>query len=29
MTQPEFQKYFEADVRETEALAKAAGIEKQ
>ena len=29
MSQPEFQKYFEADVRETEALAKAAGIEKQ
>jgi tripartite-type tricarboxylate transporter receptor subunit TctC len=29
MSQPEFQKYFEADVRETDALAKAAGIEKQ
>ena len=29
MTQPEFQKYFEADVRETDALAKAAGIERQ
>jgi len=29
MSQPEFQKYFEADVKDTEALAKAAGIEKQ
>ena len=29
MSQQEFQKYFEADVRDTEALAKAAGIEKQ
>jgi tripartite-type tricarboxylate transporter receptor subunit TctC len=29
MSQPEFQKYFEADVRDTDALAKAAGIEKQ
>ena len=29
MSQPEFQKYFEADVRETDELAKAAGIEKQ
>jgi tripartite-type tricarboxylate transporter receptor subunit TctC len=29
MTQPEFQKYFEADVRDTDALAKAAGIERQ
>ena len=29
MSQPEFQKYFEADVRETETLAKAAKIEKQ
>ena len=29
MTSAEFQKYFEADVRDTDALAKAAGIEKQ
>jgi len=29
MTQPEFQKYFEADVLGTEKLAQAAGIEKQ
>jgi tripartite-type tricarboxylate transporter receptor subunit TctC len=29
MSQPEFQKYFEADVRDTDELAKAAGIEKQ
>ena len=29
MTQPEFQKYFEADVKDTEKLAQAAGIEKQ
>ena len=29
MTQPEFQKYFEADVKDTDALAKAAGIERQ
>jgi len=29
MSQAEFQKYFEADVKDTEALAKAAGIEKQ
>ena len=29
MTQPEFQKYFEADVKETDVLAKAAGIERQ
>jgi len=29
MSQPEFQKYFEADVKDTNALAKAAGIEKQ
>jgi tripartite-type tricarboxylate transporter receptor subunit TctC len=29
MSQPEFQKYFEADVKDTDALAKAAGIEKQ
>jgi tripartite-type tricarboxylate transporter receptor subunit TctC len=29
MSQQEFQKYFEADVRDTEALAQAAGIEKQ
>ena len=29
MTPPEFQKYFEADVKDTDALAKAAGIEKQ
>jgi tripartite-type tricarboxylate transporter receptor subunit TctC len=29
MTQPEFQKYFEADVKDTEKLAEAAGILKQ
>jgi len=29
MPQPEFQKYFEADVKDTDALAKTAGIEKQ
>jgi tripartite-type tricarboxylate transporter receptor subunit TctC len=29
MTQPEFQKYFEADVKDTEKLAQAAGIQKQ
>jgi tripartite-type tricarboxylate transporter receptor subunit TctC len=29
MSQPEFQKYFEADVLDTNTLAKAAGIEKQ
>ncbi|MEI8153669.1 MAG: tripartite tricarboxylate transporter substrate-binding protein, partial [Hyphomicrobiales bacterium] len=29
MTQPEFQKYFEDDVKDTDALAKAAGIERQ
>jgi tripartite-type tricarboxylate transporter receptor subunit TctC len=29
MSQPEFQKYFEDDVKDTEALAKAAGIERQ
>jgi hypothetical protein len=29
MSQPEFQKYFEDDVRDTDELAKAAGIEKQ
>lgn len=29
MTQPEFQKYFEADVKGTDELAKKAGIEKQ
>ena len=29
MSQLEFQKYFEADVRDTDALAKAAGIERQ
>jgi tripartite-type tricarboxylate transporter receptor subunit TctC len=29
MTQPEFQKYFEADVKDTDTLAKAAGIERQ
>jgi tripartite-type tricarboxylate transporter receptor subunit TctC len=29
MSQPEFQKYFEADVMDTDKLAKAAGIEKQ
>ena len=29
MSQPEFQKYFKADVKDTETLAKAAGIEKQ
>jgi tripartite-type tricarboxylate transporter receptor subunit TctC len=29
MTQPKFQKYFEADVKDTDALAKAAGIERQ
>jgi tripartite-type tricarboxylate transporter receptor subunit TctC len=29
MSQPEFQKYFEADVKDTDTLAKAAGIEKQ
>jgi tripartite-type tricarboxylate transporter receptor subunit TctC len=29
MSQPEFQKYFEADVKETDVLAKAAGIERQ
>jgi tripartite-type tricarboxylate transporter receptor subunit TctC len=29
MTQPNFQKYFEADVKDTDALAKAAGIERQ
>ena len=29
MSQPEFQKYFEDDVKDTDALAKAAGIDKQ
>jgi tripartite-type tricarboxylate transporter receptor subunit TctC len=29
MSQPDFEKYFKADVRDTEQLAKAAGIEKQ
>ena len=29
MSQPEFQKYFEADVKGTDELAKKAGIEKQ
>jgi hypothetical protein len=29
MSQPEFQKYFEADVKSTDELAKKAGIEKQ
>ena len=29
MSQPEFAKYFKADVIDTDALAKAAGIEKQ
>ncbi len=29
MSQPEFQKYFKADVKDTDELAKAAGIEKQ
>ena len=29
MSQPEFEKYFKADVLDTDALAKAAGIEKQ
>jgi tripartite-type tricarboxylate transporter receptor subunit TctC len=29
MSQPEFDKYFKADVHDTEELAKAAGIEKQ
>ena len=29
MSQPEFQKYFEADVKATDELAKKAGIEKQ
>ena len=29
MSQPEFQNYFKADVKDTEKLAKAAGIEKQ
>lgn len=29
MTQPEFQKYFEADVKDTEKLAEKAGIQKQ
>jgi tripartite-type tricarboxylate transporter receptor subunit TctC len=29
MSQPEFEAYFKADVRDTEQLAKAAGIEKQ
>jgi tripartite-type tricarboxylate transporter receptor subunit TctC len=29
MSQPEFDKYFKADVTDTDALAKAAGIEKQ
>ena len=29
MSQPEFQKYFEADVKDTDELAKKAGIEKQ
>ncbi len=29
MTQPEFDAYFKADVRDTDTLAKAAGIEKQ
>ena len=29
MSQPEFDKYFKADVMDTDALAKAAGIEKQ
>ena len=29
MTQPEFQKYFEKDVKDTDKLAKTAGIEKQ
>jgi hypothetical protein len=29
MSQPDFQKYFVADVKATEELAKKAGIEKQ
>ena len=29
MSQPEFEKYFKADVLDTDKLAKAAGIEKQ
>jgi tripartite-type tricarboxylate transporter receptor subunit TctC len=29
MTQPEFQKYFEADVKDTDKLAQTAGIQKQ
>ena len=29
MSQPEFEKYFKADVLDTDTLAKAAGIEKQ
>jgi tripartite-type tricarboxylate transporter receptor subunit TctC len=29
MSQPEFERYFKADVLDTEKLAKAAGIEKQ
>ena len=29
MSQPEFDKYFKTDVTDTDALAKAAGIEKQ
>jgi tripartite-type tricarboxylate transporter receptor subunit TctC len=29
MSQPEFERYFKADVMDTETLAKAAGIEKQ
>ena len=29
MSQPEFENYFKADVMDTDALAKAAGIEKQ
>ena len=29
MTQPEFERYFKADVLETDRLAKQAGIEKQ
>ena len=29
MSQPEFDKYFRTDVTDTDALAKAAGIEKQ
>jgi hypothetical protein len=29
MSQPEFARYFKADVMDTDKLAKAAGIEKQ